>query len=382
MISNGLARILWAARELRAQPGSTLVIVVALALLTTLVAGGLLLSQALTATTARLLDQGPDLVVRRASPIGWQPVHAQDAARALAVPGITAARLRIWGTVKTPDQTVTVVAAGDAAMRSMALPETLHPPAPGEAIAGQGVILSATDARLSLQGAAALVVRVAQRFPAPSDLATFDIVVLHPRDARTLLGLAPDQASDLALSVFHPEEAAALQSDLVRAFPRPVHIATRLDTRKAYAAAFGRQGGLGSMLYLPAALALVLLTATVIRQQMSDRARMGLLKALGWTGRDILALQMAKALLVSLPAVAAGLVAAYGLVYGPTQSWVGRLFLGWQKTPPLLHLEAGYAAPVFLEVSGMLLIPLWAAVMAASLGLASSDPQDLLDQGG
>ena len=381
MTSNGLARILWAARELRAHPGSTLAVAVALALLTTMVAGGLLLSQALTATTARLLDQGPDLVVRRVSPVGWQPVQVQDAALALAVPGITAARLRIWGTAKTPDQTVTVVAADEAAMQRMTLPQTLHPPAPGEAIAGQGVILSETDARLALQGATTFVTRVTQRFPSNSDLATYDVVMLHPRDARTLLGLAPDQASDLALSVFHPEEAAALMPDLVRAFPWPVHIATRLDTRKAYAAAFGRQGGLGSLLYLPAALALVLLMAAVIRQQMGDRARIGLLKALGWTGRDILALQMAKALLVSLPAVAAGLVTAYGLVYGPTQSWVGRLFLGWQTTPPRLYLDAGYAAPVFLEVSGMLLMPFLAAVLAASLGLAASDPQDLLNQG-
>jgi hypothetical protein len=346
------------------------------------VASGLLLSQALTATTIRLLDQGPDLVVRRVNPGGWQPVHTQDAALALTVPGITAARLRIWGTVKAADQTVTVVAADDAAIRDMALPETMHPPAPGEAIAGQGVILSKTDAHLSLTGATDLVLRVIQRFPVRSDLATYDLVMLHPRDIRTLLGLGPDQASDLALSVFHPEEATALQPDLARAFPWPVHITTRLDTRKAYAAAFGRQGGLGSLLYVPAALALVLMTAAVIRQQMGDRARMGLLKALGWTGRDILALQMAKVLLVSLPAVALGLVAAYGLVYGPTQSWVGRLLLGWEATPPLLYLDAGYAAPIFLEVIGMLLVPLWAAVLTASLGLASSDPQDLLNRGG
>jgi len=382
MTSNALARILWAARELRAYPGSTLIVVLALALLTTLVAGGLLFSQALTATTAHLLDQGPDLVLRRASPIEWQPVYDQDAARALSIPGITAARLRIWGTVKTPDQTVTVVAADETALRNMALPETLHPPALGQAIAGQGVILSETNARIALQGAIHRVFHVTQRFPPRSDLATFDVVMLHPRDARTLLGLGPDQASDLALSVFHPEEAAALQPDLVQAFPGTVHITTRLETRKAYAAAFGRRGGLGSMLYLPAALALVLLAAAVIRQQMGDRARMGLLKALGWTGCDILALQMAKAMLVGLPAVAAGLTAAYGLVYGPAQPWVGRLFLGWETNAPLLHLDIGYAAPVFLEVSGMLLVPFGAAVLIASLGLASSDPQDLLNRGG
>jgi hypothetical protein len=43
-------------------------------LLTTMMATALLLSQALTATTSRLLDQGPDLVVRRVTPDGGQPI--------------------------------------------------------------------------------------------------------------------------------------------------------------------------------------------------------------------------------------------------------------------------------------------------------------------
>lgn len=375
------ARFLWAAHELRARPGSALLMGAALTLLTTMMAGGLLLSQALTATTGRLLDQGPDLVVRRTGPFGWHAVQDQDAALALAIPGIVAARPRIWGAVRASDQAVTVVAADDAALRRLMPPEALQAPAPGEAIAGRGVSLPGTDARLMLHGATDLTFRVTQRFPTRSDLATHDVVMLHPRDARTLLGLAPDQASDLALFVFHPEEAEALRPELARAFPWPAHIATRQDTRKYYAAVFGRRGGLGAMLYLPAALALVLLTTAVVRQQMGDRSRMGLLKALGWTSRDILALQMAKALLVSLPAVAAGLVLAYGLVYAPFLSWIGRLLLGWQTTAPLLHLDAGYAAPIFLEVTGMLLAPFLAAVLWSSLGLAAADPQDLFNRG-
>lgn len=375
------AHALWAARELRARPGGALLLAGALLLLTAMVAGAMLLSQALTAATARLLEQGPDLVVRRVSPHGWQPVHDQDAAWALAVPGIVAVRPRIWGTVRSPEQAVTVVAADDVLLQQTLPPETLRPPAPGEAIAGRGVALPGADARLTLHGAVVFTLRVIQRFPADSDPATHDVVMLHPRDARLLLGLAPGQASDLALSVFHPEEAQALAPELARAFPWTAQIVTRQDTRRHYAAAFGRRGGLAAILYLPAALALGLLTAAVVRQQMGERPRMGLLKALGWTSRDILFLQMAKALLVSLPAVAAGLGAGYGLIYTPSPSWIGHLFLGWPASAPLFHLEAGYAVPVFLEVAGMVLVPFLAAVLWSSLNLAAADPQDLINRG-
>jgi len=381
MKGNGYARMLWAARELWVHPKTSLGMALVLALLTTMVAAGLLLSQALTATISSLLDQGPDLVVRRVGPAGWQPMQEKDAALALAVPGIIEARPRIWGTVGTREKAVTVMAADAATIARLMAPDVLPPLAPGQAIAGRGVSIEASSASLTLQGATDLAVHVVRRFPSRSDMATHEVVLLHPGDVRRLLGLASNQASDLALHVFHPEEAEALRPDLARAFPWPVHVATRQETRKYYAAAFGRRGALGSMLYLPAALALMLLVAVVVRQQIGDRRRMGLLKALGWTSRDILALQMTKASLVSLPAIATGLAAAYGLVYAPSQSWIGRYLLGWQKTAPLLHLDVGYAAPVFLEVTGMLLVPFGAAVLWSSLRLAAATPQDLLDRG-
>jgi hypothetical protein len=182
--------------------------------------------------------------------------------------------------------------------------------------------------------------------------------------------------------VFHPEEAEALMPELARAFPWPVHIATRQETRKHYATAFGRRGGLAAMLYLPAVIAIILLAAGVFREQIGSRARVGLFKALGWTSRDIVVLQVTKALLVGLPAIAAGLMLAYGLVYAPSQQWVGTLLLGWQKTAPLMHLDAGHAAPIFMEVAGLLLTPYIIAVLWSSLAQAAADPQDLLTRGG
>ena len=70
MRPNRYAQVLWAGRELLAHPGATLLIALSLGLLTTMLATALLMSQALTATTTRLLAQGPDLVVRRVTPDG------------------------------------------------------------------------------------------------------------------------------------------------------------------------------------------------------------------------------------------------------------------------------------------------------------------------
>jgi len=375
------AKVLWAGRELLAHPGATLLMALSMGLLTTMMATGLLLSQALTATTSRLLDQGPDLVVRRVTPNGGQPISIHAANLARKIPGITEARPRIWGTVPTPQAIVTVVAADRDAIGPLNANAAIQAPGRGEAVVGNGVSAPQTDANLVLQGAATITVRVTQRFPKKPDLVSHDIVMLHPDDARRLLGLAPDEACDLALAVFHPDEAEALLPELARVFPWPVHIATRQETRKHYATAFGRRGGLAALLYIPAVIALALLTAAVIRQQIGSRSRVGLLKALGWTSRDIVALQITKAAIVGLPAIAGGLMLAYALVYAPSQTWAGTLLLGWQETAPIMPLDAGHAAAVFLEVAGILLIPYLAAVLWSSLVQAASNPHDLLNRG-
>lgn len=375
------AQFLWAGRELLAHPGAALLMALSLGLLTAMMATGLLLSQALTATTSRLLDQGPDLVVRRVTPDGGRPISIHATDLALKIPGITAARTRIWGTVSTPQAAVTVVAADRDAIKRLDATLAIKAPGPGEAVAGNGVRPPETDALLVLQGTGKITVRITQRFPPEADLATHDLVMLHPDDARRLLGLAPEEACDLALAVFHPDEAEALRPELARIFPWPVHITTRQETRKHYATAFGRRGGLAVILYIPAVIALALLTAAVIRQQIGNRSRVGLLKALGWTSRDIVGLQIAKAAIVGLPAIAGGLMLAYALVYGPSPTWAGMLLLGWQETAPILHLDAGFAAPVFLEVAGILLIPYLAAVLWSSLVQAASNPHDLLNRG-
>lgn len=378
---NRYARLLWAGRELLLHPGTTLLIAFSIGLLTTLLATGLLLSQALTATTNRLLSQGPDLVVRRLNPAGWQPISEQATAAARAIPGIIDAYPRIWGTAQAPQGIVTAVAMDPKTIERLNTPLPVRAPNPGEALVGQGVAVPETPSGLNLHSTNDIAVRVTQRLPPEVDLVAHDLVMLHPEDARELFGLSPGDASDLALRVFHPNEAVALLPELSRAFPWPVHIATRQATRQHYVASFGRRGGLGLLLYIPATVALILLVAGVIRQQIGGRARVGLLKALGWTSRNIVTLQITKALLVGLPAVALGLMIAYGMVYAPLQRWTGYLLLGWQETAPLLNLDAGYAMPVFMEVTGMVLVPFLVAVLWSSLVQAAADPQDLLNEG-
>lgn len=102
---------IWAAREVQRHPGRSVLLFACLASLVFLTATPLLFSQALDVTWMHLMDQTPDLVVRRIDAGGWAPIPARAAvALATKVPGALNPTARLWGVVPGPAGPVTVVA--------------------------------------------------------------------------------------------------------------------------------------------------------------------------------------------------------------------------------------------------------------------------------
>jgi hypothetical protein len=351
----------------------------ALALLLTVGGTVLLLGQGLSQTARRLLSQGPDLVVRRLNAGGWAPLPVAEAlAAARGVPGVTGARARVWGVAAGPAGPLMVIAWGSATLPPGGDAGRLAVPRPGEALLGPGVDPGPDPRRLPLAAAAALEFRPLGRLPAETALLAQDVVLLHPADARRLLGLAPGEAVDLAVEVFHAEEAAALLPELAAAFPWPVRITARSEAIGLYAGGLARRGGLVLIAGIPAVLALVLVVAGAVREAVGRRREVGLLKALGWTTGDVVRLQVYRALLIALPAACLGMLAAYALVLRPGVSWPGSLLFGWRTAPPRLYLDPAGALLTLLELGALVLGPYLAAVLLTSLQGAAADPQDLL----
>lgn len=371
--------LLWAARDVIRRPWPTLLMAAALALLLTVSGTALLFSQGLSQTARRLLAHGPDLVVRRLNAGGWAPLPAAEAvAAARRVPGVTHAQARVWGVAAGLVGPLMVIARADAALPPAADGKPLAAPRPGEALLGPGVDPGPDPQRLPLTAAAALELRPVGRLPAESALLGQDVVLVHPDDARRLLGLPLGAAVDLAVDVFHADEAAAIQPELAAAFPWPVRITARSEAVGLYSGGLARRGGLMLIAGIPAVLALVLVVAGAVREAVGQRRAVGLLKALGWTTGEVVRLQVCRALLIALPAACLGMLAAYTLVFRPGVSWPGSLLFGWRTAPPRLFLDPAGAFLTLLELGALVVGPYLAAVLLSSLQGAAADPQDLL----
>ncbi|BBO91439.1 ABC transporter permease [Desulfosarcina ovata] len=375
-----LPMAIWAAREIQRHPGRALLLFAALASLVFLTATHLLFSQALDTTWARLMQNAPDLVVRRVDSGGWASLPIDTGlSAARGVPGVIGLTPRLWGVVSGPEGPVTVVTAGS--LPDSSLLDGIAPPAAGQAVVGQGVSPTLPGNRLTLTARAAIAVEITGRFPPDTSLATVDLVWLTEKDARRLLGIPSGQASDLAVRLFRREEEQAIQADLAAAMPWPVRITDRSTSALRYHTRAVQTGASTMLAVIPCLLALLLIVTAVIAENRGQLARQGLLKAMGWTTADIVRMQLFKALIVALPALLVGLATAYGMVFWPPLAGVTAMWITGGTHLPALALDGHGAGLILLEMTAMVGLPYLAAVFLTTLRGAANDPGSALQAG-
>lgn len=371
----------WAIRDVIRKPVEAVWLCAALGLFVAVIGTLLLFTNALSNSVKRLLANSPSIIVRKIDAGGWAPMPVREALQAArTIPGVLNPRTRVWGVVNGPLGPVTVVGtetemAGKAIGKHV--PYTLGP---GRAIAGTGVV-NGTPGSIKLQnGRRVLELHLIARVSRELDPAVHDVILLHVSDARFLLNIKKGFASDLALDVFHEAEAAAIVPDLAKAFAWPVHIEQRRHARAAYVGFLSRRSGVGIVMLIPGLLLLLLLIFVTVKEHVARRYEVGLYKALGWRTTDIVRLHLYRALVMGLPALAAGMTAAYILVFGSSVGWVGRLFLGWSLNPPNLHLDPSGSILTLVEIAAVVMTPYLITTLWATVCSAAVDPYELLNE--
>jgi hypothetical protein len=372
------ALLAWAIRDLVRRPLESGLLVTALLLTVSVTAAPLLFTHALSTTTGLMFRDAPSLVVRKLNALGWTPIPSDQSVQlAKSVPGVIAARPRVWGRVAGPEGPLTVIGVD---RYGPPLPQSTALPGREEAVVGTDVKGDRAAPFLTLTGQSTATLKVVGRSDAMTGIAEPNIVLLHIDDARDLLGVPDGYASDLAIEVFNPAEESAILPDLTAAFPWTVRITTRTESAGIYAAGLARMGGMAVAFLVPALLALCLLVAVTVRDRFGRRFEIGLLKALGWTTGDIVRLQVSRSLLIGIPGAAGGIMLALLLVFWPNANWPARLCPEWQALSSRLSFSPGDAGLILLEVTGLVVLPFLATTIGTVLRCAIADPQEMLER--
>ena len=380
---------LWAARDLIRRPFESILLASALSLVIIVAASSLMLSQGISKTAEELLAFGPSIVVRRVASGHWVPVPVDEAVKsAISVTGVISAKSRIWGLINGPEGPVTVMGIPVSDDNIFGIhPEPVKFPGEGEALIGAGVLTTfpkeGIDSELFLSnGRRKLNVKVIGVLPAEDSMAVHDFVLLHEKDARYILELEHGYASDLAIKVFHDQESYAILPELAAAFPWPVSLTVKNDTLKIYTASAGRRAGLVYLALIPSLPALALIVAASFKSIKGRMYEAGLLKAMGWTTRNIVGFFMCRSILIAIPACSLGMAISYALVYFPGISWPGYLFFGWESSAAGLYLNPAGSMQILLQVAAGVLLPYLAANLWPAIETATADPHQLLQEEG
>lgn len=371
----------FALRALRRRAGKSLALGGGLVFAVALLGAVTMLTGALRAEAERTRAASPDLVVQRL--VGGRPttVAVADAAAVADLAAVRSVTPRVWGYVFVPalqgNVTVVGVAKGGDPLAGAALAAGRAPnPGAHEAVLGLGVARALAmrlgDA-LALPSANAKppALTLVGTFAGPTDLYTADVVLCDEDDARAVLGYAAEQATDLAVTLATPDEAPIVARDVVARIAG-ARVLDRTQLARVYHLAYGRRAGFVLAAALPALLALLVLAwdrASGLGE--SERREVAMLKAIGWTTREVLLAKLVESLMVGGVATALGLVLGYAWVFWLGAPGLAQAMVGWSVVYPESALTPavdgadllGAALAVLGPFTLLSIVPAWRAAI-------------------
>jgi len=221
-------------------------------------------------------------------------------------------------------------------------------------------------------------VKIYQTLPSETNLIANDMVIMPIELAREIFGLGEDEVTDITFNVPNDAEWDNIIGKLHLLF-YDVRVVEKREIRKAYENLYNYKGGLFLILYLVAMVTFMLILYQ--RYSMvysSERKEIGILRAVGWSIKDILKLKFCETVVVVLVSFVLGVVLAYLYVFIWDAPLLSQIFLGGANLPNHVEfvpvLEPGLLGSIFLFYA----IPFLAAVLIPAWKIAVTPPKEAM----
>ncbi len=210
-------------------------------------------------------------------------------------------------------------------------------------------------------------VNIHKVLPSQANLISNDMIIMPIELAREIFGLEEDEVTDIAFNVPNDAEWDSIIGKLHLQF-YDVRVVEKREIVKAYENLYNYKGGLFLILYLVAMVTFMLILYQRYSMVYStERKEIGILRAVGWSIKDILKLKFYETVVVVLVSFVLGVVLAYVYVFVCDAPLLSQIFLGGANLPNNVEfvpvLEFGLLGSIFLFYAipflGSVLIPAW-----------------------
>lgn len=379
-----LALVQHASRMLIVDRRRSVVTAMGIALALFLMASVSFLRSSLSARAERLRKHAGDLTVQqlvsgRPTPIALSVVTSiQD------LTGVRSATPRVWGFLFAPALQANVVVVGtplhaprlqDVEGRDL---QGTHEMVVGDALAKALGLRVGDTLALPPLGGRPIPLKVVGILAEASDAFAADALFTSEEDARNLLAMNANMASDIVVYAHNPAELSVLAGAIADLTPG-LRTVSRDGAARIQEATYGRRSGLFLAATLPALLILVLLFADRINMGSSrERRLLAIQKAVGWSTTEVVYAKVAESVLLASFGTLLGLLFAYLYVFTLQAPGLRSAIAGVSALAPGMHLTLHVGIAELLGLLALGLVPLVAASLIPSWRVAMADPVAVL----
>jgi len=221
-------------------------------------------------------------------------------------------------------------------------------------------------------------VNIATVLPSSTNFIANDMIVMPIELAREVFGLGDEVITDIAFNVPNDAEWDNILAKIHLLF-YDVRVIDKREVTKAYANLYNYKGGLFLILYLITIVTFMLILYQRYSMVYSaEKKEIGVLRAIGWSIKDILKLKFYETLIVVVSSFILGVVLAYLYVFVLDAPLLQQIFLGGANLANSVEfvptIKFGILGSVFLFFA----VPFFAAVLIPVWRIAVTPPKEAM----
>ena len=221
-----------------------------------------------------------------------------------------------------------------------------------------------------------LNVKIFKDLPQEANLVANDLIIMDINLAKKILNIDEENSTDIVLNVPNDLEKQNIKEQLILKHSN-IRILQKENLKKEYENMFNYKGGIFLVLFI-----VVIFTFILILYQRysmissSDKKEIGILKAVGWSIKDIIKLKIIENFIVGFMAFIIGVVFAYIFVFIFNAPILRNIFIGFSNVQNDFILNANIEFSTLITLFLFFIIPFLSAVLIPIWKIAVIDANE------
>ena len=221
-----------------------------------------------------------------------------------------------------------------------------------------------------------LNLKIFKDLPQEANLVANDLIIMDINLAKKILNIDEENSTDIVLNVPNDLEKQNIKEQLILKHSN-IRILQKENLKKEYENMFNYKGGIFLVLFI-----VVIFTFILILYQRysmissSDKKEIGILKAVGWSIKDIIKLKIIENFIVGFMAFIIGVVFAYIFVFIFNAPILRNIFIGFSNVQNDFILNANIEFSTLITLFLFFIIPFLSAVLIPVWKIAVIDANE------